>query len=447
MPPTSSPPSSPSSSPSPLHATTLPSPPFPSPHSITSILPSPPPFTSLAFFLSDSTALLYPSLPLLTPSLLSPPISLPSPSLPSLSTFSFIQPSNALLFLSFSSPHAPIAYHLNSHQFTPIPLQFKPDLFASLLPFGLGLGFRVKSSQNLLAIHSVGASQIWLLFVSLREKSGAMVVELKKCAVIELVDPVFEMCVGLGCLVLGERGGVRVFPLRFMIKGGEGKGVEGTVKKGKGLVNGMVDLSANKKNGKSRTVKVKQNSGEYYSFFVSFNEGNSMKSENRIGVPQLARAVSIHPFSKKTFMVVDSAGDLHFFDLLNNSVAGPNSQFNRVSKEFCTSQLDVAIKVRLLAVLPNFSAKAQIIWVSDEHHLLNMASVSCMESGVTDSETTEIKLTSVEILATETIFTSGKIQDIVSISSSVVLVLTEGNKELFFMLIKIFVFLTNLSLW
>ncbi|KAJ3702383.1 hypothetical protein LUZ61_006088 [Rhynchospora tenuis] len=425
MPPTSSPPTSPS--PSPLHATTLPSPPFPSPHSITSILPSPPPFTSLAIFLADSTALLYPSLPLLTPSLPSHPISLPSPSLPSLSTFAFIQPSNALLFLSFSSPHAPVAYHLNSHQFTPIPVQFKPDLFSPLAPFGLGLGFCIKSSLNLVAIHSVNASQIWLLFVILRERSGAMVVELKKCAVIELVDPVFEICVGLGCLVLGERGGVRVFPLRSLIKGKEGKGVEGIAKKGKGLVNGMVDLSANKKNGKLRTVKVKQNSGEYYSFFVSFNEGNSVKSENDIGVPQLARAVSIHPFSKKIFMVVDSAGDLHFFSLLNNSVVGPNSQCNKVSKEFCTTRLDVAIKVQLLAVLPNFSAKAQIIWVSDGHHLLNMTSVCCMESGVTDSGTTEIKLTSVEILATETIFTTGKIRDIVSISSSVVLVLTQEN--------------------
>lgn len=77
-----------------------------------------------------------------------------------------------------------------------------------------------------------------------------MVVELKKCAVLELVDPVYEMCVGLGCLVLGERGGVRVFHLRSMIKGKEGKegkGGDETVKKGKGLINGMVDFSANKK--------------------------------------------------------------------------------------------------------------------------------------------------------------------------------------------------------
>lgn len=77
-----------------------------------------------------------------------------------------------------------------------------------------------------------------------------MVVELKKCAVLELVDPVYEMCVGLGCLVLGERGGVRVFHLRLMIKGREGNGGDGAVKKGKGLINGMVDFSANKKNCK-----------------------------------------------------------------------------------------------------------------------------------------------------------------------------------------------------
>ncbi|KAF3326644.1 hypothetical protein FCM35_KLT08274 [Carex littledalei] len=424
MPPPSSPPA-PAAPSSTLHATTLPSPPFPSVHSITSILPSPPPFTSLAVFLSDSTALLYPSLPLLTPSSSSPPITLPSPSIPSLSTFSFIQPSNSLLFISFS-PRAPIAYHLNSHQFTPIPLQFKPDLFSPLLPFGVGLGFRVKSSQNMLAIHSIAASQIWLLFVSLKEKSGAMVVELKKCAVLELVDPVYDMCVGLGCLVLGERGGVRVFHLRSMIKGKEGRGGDGTVKKGKGLINGMVDFSANKKNCKLRTVKVKQNSGEYFSFFVSFNEGSSVKSENENKVPQLARAVSIHPFSKKTFMVLDSAGDLHFFNVLNNSGMGPNSQCNMKSGDFCTTRLDVTMKMRLLAVPPNFSTKAQIIWLSDGHHLLNMVSASGMKTGTGDSDITERKQKSVAILATETIFMSEKIRDIVPILSSTVLVLTQA---------------------
>ncbi|XP_078164836.1 uncharacterized protein LOC144559636 isoform X2 [Carex rostrata] len=408
MPPPSSPPA-PAAPSSTLHATTLQSPPFPSPHSISSIVPSPPPFTSLAVFLSDSTALLYPSLPLLSPSFPSTPITLPSPSLPSLSTFSFIQPSNALLFISFSSP-APIAYQLISHQFIPTPLQFKPSIFSPLLPFGVGLGFRVKSFQNLLAIHSIAASQIWLLFVSLREEGGAMVVELKKCAVLELVDPVYEMCVGLGCLVLGERGGVRVFHLRSMIKGKEGeegKGGDGTVKKGKGLINGMVDFSANKKKCKLRTVKVKQNSGEYYPFFVSFNEGSSMKSENENKSPQLAKAVSIHPFSKKTFMVLDSAGDLHFFNLVNNSGMVPNSQCNMKSRDFCTNQLDVTIKVRLLAVPPNFSTKAQIIWLSDGHHLLNMVSASCMEIGTGDSDTTERKQKSVAIL--ENIYAYGTV--------------------------------------
>lgn len=80
-----------------------------------------------------------------------------------------------------------------------------------------------------------------------------------------------------------------------------------------------------------------------------------MKSENENKTPQQAKAVSIHPFSKKTFMVLDSAGDLHFFNLLNNSGMGPNSQCNMKSRDFCTNQLDVTIKVRLLAVPPNFS--------------------------------------------------------------------------------------------
>jgi hypothetical protein len=123
--------------------------------------------------------------------------------------------------------------------------------------------------------------------------------------------------------------------------------------------------SINIVSGKLRTVKVKQNSGECFSFFISFNEGRSIKSENGNEVPQLARAISIHPFSKKTFMVLDSAGDLHFFNLLSNSVTGPNSRSNMAAaRDSCTTRLDVAITVQLLAVRPNFSTSMHFFYCS-----------------------------------------------------------------------------------
>jgi hypothetical protein len=75
-------------------------------------------------------------------------------------------------------------------------------------------------------------------------------VELHKCAVVELepAQPVYAMEIAMGRLLLGEAGGVRVFPLRGLMKGGKEEGnVDGAGAAGKkrlhkknGIVNGMV---------------------------------------------------------------------------------------------------------------------------------------------------------------------------------------------------------------
>jgi hypothetical protein len=76
-------------------------------------------------------------------------------------------------------------------------------------------------------------------------------VELHKCAVVELepARPVYAMEVAMGRLLLGEVGGLRVFPLRGLMKGGKERDVKKEVavvvgRKGchkkNGMLNGLV---------------------------------------------------------------------------------------------------------------------------------------------------------------------------------------------------------------
>jgi hypothetical protein len=71
--------------------------------------------------------------------------------------------------------------------------------------------------------------------------------ELHKCAVVELESarPAYAMEVAMGKLLVGEAGGVRVFPLRGLMKGGrEREGAGALAKKSlhrkNGVLNGLV---------------------------------------------------------------------------------------------------------------------------------------------------------------------------------------------------------------
>lgn len=49
-------------------------------------------------------------------------------------------------------------------------------------------------------------------------------VDLLKCAVVDCDLPIYSIGMSMGVMVLGEIGGVRVFPMRMLVKGGEFKG-------------------------------------------------------------------------------------------------------------------------------------------------------------------------------------------------------------------------------
>uniref|UniRef100_J3L352 Cleavage/polyadenylation specificity factor A subunit N-terminal domain-containing protein n=2 Tax=Oryza brachyantha TaxID=4533 RepID=J3L352_ORYBR len=274
-------------------------------------------------------------------------------------------------------------------------------------------------------------------------------VELHKCAVIELetLRPVYSMEIAMGRLLLGEAGGLRVFPLQGLMKSGTeregrkdggGAAVKKSIYKKNGIRNGFIvpigHVSGDEggKGGavstcKLTTLRVKQTSGSYGSFFSSFSSKDHHYSQGGIEVSKVEKVVSIHPLSKDKFMVLDSAGVLHVFNLQNKDLfSEATSKRYSGSRTYC---LDNAMKVQLFAVFPSSSTKTQIFWVSDGGHSIHIMSVidaepPNSENGGGDGK---IELTTIKLTAIEAIFTSEKVQDIVPISKDSVLILGQGN--------------------
>ncbi|OAY70236.1 hypothetical protein ACMD2_27354, partial [Ananas comosus] len=261
--------------PPPLHAHKLHLPPPSAASAAVSLLSEPSSSSSpLALLLSDSSALLFPSSSSSSSSSPAPPISVPS-----IAAACFVRilsspssPAHVLFLAASPSPSASVllrAWSLPSRAsaFAPAALALNPrapaapaarGLAVDALPFGLGV--RLAGSVNAVALHSLAAAQIWIL--AARASEAAAVVELSKCAVIELSTPIYAMAAGMGCLILGEVGGVRAFPLRPLIKGraakkggglslGQGNG--DSCKK-KGVLNGVVVVpTSRRKRGEGRS--------------------------------------------------------------------------------------------------------------------------------------------------------------------------------------------------
>lgn len=80
-----------------------------------------------------------------------------------------------------------------------------------------GVSVRLEGGSNVFAMYSVSNSKIWVFAVKMLADFEE--VKLMKCAVIDCVLPVFSISVKFEHLILGEENGVRVFPLRPLVKG------------------------------------------------------------------------------------------------------------------------------------------------------------------------------------------------------------------------------------
>ncbi|CAL4961944.1 unnamed protein product [Urochloa decumbens] len=450
----------------PLSARRLPLPPSHPPP--TSLLLSPPssPARALALLFPDSSAHLFPSLPSPAPGAASSspaPTPVPSP-LSAAACFALLLPSSHLLFLSAHPSPASPAVHLRAYslapapafpRFAPSPLSFKRHASASGLPLqGLpfGLGVRLAGGVNAVALLSLAAAQIWVLAPKLA--ADGRTVELHKCAVVELepARPVYAMEVAMGRLLLGEAGGVRVFPLRGLMKGGKEKqgkkegaaGAAGrkSVQRKNGMMNGLVVLVRRGihegvgegdavSTCKLTTLRVKQSSGSYCPFLLA-SQNDDHNSKGSMELLKLDKAVSIHPFSKNKFLVLDSYGLLHVFSLSTTEM-GSGAARKQYSENIQTYRLDYPMKVQLSAVFPSSSIKMQIFWVSDGGHSVHVMSALDIEStnGNGDGVIGERKLATIKLSAIEAIFTSERVQDIVPISKDSVLIFGQSSMFLY----------------
>lgn len=224
------------------------------------------------------------------------------------------------------------------------------------------------------------------------DDEDGVTLKLMKCAVIDCSLPVFSISVSLGFLILGEHSGVRVFPLRPLVKGRvknhhhhlhrrvnkdlynvldndklEGNQLDlsnaGFIRP----VNGSADFRGNSitySNGgvttrgnhsdsaKLKSVKLRQESKEGGGCFVPF-----MREEVDCKDVQLktVKAISIQVLSPYKFLILDSVGDLHLL-CLSNPVFG--SEICRQMKK-----LILSMKVHNLAVLPDIST-SMLLYIS-----------------------------------------------------------------------------------
>ncbi|KAL5148829.1 hypothetical protein HKD37_13G035799 [Glycine soja] len=368
----------------------------PSPHPLptTSILFEPSSL-SLALTHSDSSLSLYPSFSPFSPSqTLTLTLTIPSPS--SSSTFLLLQnhtnPTSSVgptvLFI-VSSPHrAGILLRLYRLRRLETPsfsrvtdvlcshkdLRFEPNL-GVVLNAKHGASVRLAGSVNYFALHALSSNKVWVFAVKDDDDGG---LRLMRCAVIECTRPVFSVNVAFGFLILGEENGVRVFGLRRLVKGRSGKRVGNSKQLRNGGGGRGAGLEAVNCNG---DLKGKM---ERYVVATAVKQTNvKLKHDNRDGG-------------------VDITGNV--------------------------LQLPHIMKVRSLAVLPDLSTMSQTIWISDGCHSVHMFTAMDIENALNEADGNDCNEKLMHLPVIRVLFSSEKIQDIISLSANSILILGQDCK-------------------
>ncbi|CAA0839591.1 Unknown protein [Striga hermonthica] len=408
---------------------------------------------SLALRHPDSSFSLYPSIsPLSFPS---PHVLVPSPTSSAvfLHLRSSSDPAVALFLASSPVPSAVLLrfYILRAGRFARIrvvsshrDLEFDPARWGAVFRASHGVSVKLSGGANVFSMYSVSSSKIWVFAVRLiGDEGGGEALKLIKCAVVDCCFPVCTVRVLFGFLVLGEDNGVRVFPLRPLIKGNQRKekmngGKRTSLKNGS---NNGVDVAKSSDGGKamgpsgdkhsesvkSRSVKLRQDSKDVGSFFVAFEDkavGDSISMEK---ARRSIKAISVQALSMDHFVVLDSIGDVHLLSL--------SFRIQGVDEPRFMKRLNHTMKVQKLAVFEDESSVTRNIWISDGCHSVHLMTVSDTHTSFDDSEnkdTKEILRTSGPTIlhtfqVTQAIFTSEKIQEIVPLAANAVLILGQGH--------------------
>ncbi|KAK6913477.1 hypothetical protein RJ641_023078, partial [Dillenia turbinata] len=457
-----------------------------SPHVLSLIVD--PSSLSLALIHSDSSISLYPNLSHLSPSFSS------SPSLPPPQTI-IPSPSSSCCFLKILNPNpnpnldSRVVFLVSS----PIDggrsvlLQFwilgkikqvfsrvgvicnqsgihSHEKLGVVVSLNHGISVKLCGSVNVFAMQCVSARQIWIFAVKLVGDDDDGAVKLMKCAVIDCCLPIFTMSVSFGFLILGESDGVRVFPLRPLVKG-RAKKQQGLVPKvnhglnkhkvslpngeipKKGAINGLygsVMTLAKYENGgiaegtseiisderldakidkncstvKFKPVKLRQDSSKESARFVAFRKKGADHPNSKTTALVSAKAIAVQALSHKKFLVLDSAGDLHLL-CLATPVIGSEITCNM-------RQFTDTMKVQKLAIFADISIKTQTFWISDGSYTVQKMAMSDADTSDDESDRNGSKEKTVQLSVLQAIFTSEKIQDIVPLAANALLILGQA---------------------
>ncbi|CAI9110709.1 OLC1v1010778C3 [Oldenlandia corymbosa var. corymbosa] len=392
--------------------------PFPPPH-ITSFLFDPNSL-SLALHHSDTSLSLYPSFSPLSLSSFPPPSSLiPAPT----SSAAFLHlhhpssPNPFSVFLTTSPFHGGTSVLLRFFMFNPTrkvcsklrvrsthrDLKVDDKRFGVVFAVSHGVSLKLEGGSNVFALYSVSNSKIWVFAVKLVTEFEE--VKLMKCAVIDCVFPVFSISIKFGHLILGEENGVRVLPLRSLVKGKTKKDGRvnsrrnvnvGVEKSGSKLHNGLIQgpngtelvvypnrhrvhnveaaegsltdelydgvegkTGKHTESVKLRTMKFRLGSKECGECFLAFNieEAKNLEPSKKLEKPP--KAISIQALSPSKFLVLDSTGVLHLLSF-PSSARGSESPYQM-------KQLTQKMKVCKFSVLPG----AQAVWISDGQYTVH----------------------------------------------------------------------------
>ncbi|XP_076960673.1 uncharacterized protein LOC143637105 isoform X2 [Bidens hawaiensis] len=398
---------------------------------------------SLALMHSDSSFSLYPHISPFSP----PP--------PSTTTTVVSPPSSSATFLRLrtttdtdvmfivSSPYLAgtsilLRFYIirNDNQFARVrvicnqsDLVFDEKRLGVLVKVNHGVSVKLAASINVFAMYSFSDRKVRVFAV--KGVGDGDVVKLMRTAVIDCESPVFAVSVSTGFLSLGEEGGVRVFPLRPLVKGrkvsdkpkvqklklvnGMVSGIGGSGLYAKtGKFNGSMDRSA-----KLKPLKLRQNSQECGVRFVPFKSKEFEDYESSKGPLMMSiKAVSIQFLAHNKFLILDSDGELYLLSLSNHASGSESGHEMK--------KLTLTMKVQNLAVLPDDSASPKTVWLSDGQYTIHAIILSDMDSTAANENETNIE-EKIQRSATQVIFTSEKIQEIVPLSANAILLLGQAN--------------------
>ncbi|KAK9118523.1 hypothetical protein Scep_016616 [Stephania cephalantha] len=336
---------------------------------------------STALTLTNSSTLLFPSLPIFSqpqPQIQIPPLPIPLPSPP-----------------PASSTSAPAAPPPASHS----SLQGRAELSAGqrdLVCDGeLGLVFdgahgvscELKGSVNVFVMYSVSARKIWVFAARVvgrmmrRMELGVFPLRLiVKGEVRDKRDCKLKKSQGCGskCEALGDRPRLQNGFLESVCES-KSTTVYGTAKV---CSNGTAETIGGNSSGAKRTVRSKQDSSICGSIFVPFNALQDQSQTSKSHFFSL-KAISIHPLSEKMFVVLDSAGDLHLLNLYNTF---PGSEISGKMRH-----LKSTMKVQMLAVFPDLPSivETQTLWISDGFYSVHNLPITELEIPLDEEDKSE----------------------------------------------------------